>query len=159
MGGGPDEGKEIMVSKEKPVPVAENALARKALEAIAQIDAEAQKKKEAQLDELRQAKEAIRERMEELARQEGQIDAAIGHVTGKHARVAGPKRNLSEIRDRVVRWLSAHAGTPYTGEKMVQEFPEMKGTAVSIILKPAIDGGQIVVDASRGRRQQTYTAK
>ncbi len=148
-----------MVSKEKTVPMAENALARKALDAIAQIEADAQKRKEAQLDELRKAKEAIRQRLAELTRQEEQIDSAIARVTGKTARTSGPKRNLTEVRDRVVRWLSSHAGTPYTGEQMVQEFPELKGTAVSTILKPAIEAGQIVIDATRGRRHQTYTAQ
>ena len=147
------------MSKEKSVPPAENALARKALDAIAQIEAEAQKKKEAQLEELRKAKDAIRQRQVELARQEEQIDAAIARVTGRATKTNGPKRNLTELRDRVVRWLSAHSGTGYSGEQMVQEFPELKGTAVSTILKPAIEAGQIVVDASRGRRHQTYTAK
>ena len=64
-------------------PLADNAIARKAIEAIQQIDKEAQERKLVQLESLRSAKAALHERINELTHQLQQIDNAIAAIRGK----------------------------------------------------------------------------
>ena len=56
----------------------DNALAKQALETIAQIEREADQKKQAQLESLEAARSAIMDRMTELEHQLAQIDKAMG---------------------------------------------------------------------------------
>src|ERR1035437_10160928 len=99
---------ETQVKNRRPKPVvaapADNAIAKKALEAIQQIDKEAQAKKLAQLDELQAAKAAIHERINDMTHQMQQIDAAIAAILGKHAsapRKNRDRRELADVRERV----------------------------------------------------------
>ena len=147
----------------KSIPaLGDNAIARKALEAIQQIDKEAQAKKLAQLNELRSAKAAIHERINELSHQLKQLDAAIAAIGGKAASAA-PKakrerRDLSEVRERVGRWLQGRKGQKFGSADLVKEFPELDGVGVSMFLKPLLEAGQVKSDASEGRLKTKYFA-
>src|SRR5690349_18998673 len=90
--------------------VAENAIARKVLEEIQKIENEAKQKKLAQLESLQQAKANIHDRIEQLQHQLTQIDNAMSVITGGKplpgkAPVRRQRRNLDEVRERLVRWM------------------------------------------------------
>src|SRR4051812_14213406 len=112
----------------------DNAIARKALETIDQIEQEAQEKKLAQLESLTTAKVNITERIDELNHQLEQINTAIAAIKGdkgppKEKRV---RRNLEGERDRVARWMEGHRGEKFGAGDLTREFPELEGTPISI---------------------------
>jgi hypothetical protein len=63
--------------------LARNALAQEALAAIQQIDDEAKQKKESQLRKLRDAKNEIEARIDDLSKQMDLLDEAIAGITGR----------------------------------------------------------------------------
>jgi hypothetical protein len=138
-------------------PQTENALAKQALEAIDQIDREAQQKKQAQADALKKARDTITERMSELEHQLAQIDKALAAITGQPAaRPKRPRRDLNEIRERVGRWMEGHRGEKFGAGDLQKEFPELEGVAVSLFLKPLIEENKIKTDTSEGIRRMKY---
>jgi hypothetical protein len=145
--------------KPKSVPPAlpDNALAKQALEAIDQIDKEAQQKKEAQAEALKKARETITDRINELNHQLAQIDKALAAITGQPTtRVKRPRRDLNEIRERVGRWMEGHRGQKFGAGELQKEFPELEGVAVSIFLKPLVEEGKVSTDSSDGIRRMKY---
>ena len=155
---------ETQVKNRRPkvvVSPADNAIAKKALEAIQQIDKEAQAKKLAQLDELQSAKAAIHERLNDMTHQLQQIDGAIATILGQHD--SAPKkqrdrRELGDVRERVGRWLQGRKGQKFGAGDLVKEFPELDGVGISMFLKPLIGAGQIKTDVSEGIRRTKYFA-
>ena len=149
----------VMTKKAKmPISLPDNALAKKALEAILQIDKDAQSKKLEQLESLKSAKAAIIERINELNHQLAQIDKAISAVTGSPApsREKRVRRNLDEVRERVGRWMEGHKGEKFVAGDLVKEFPELEGVAVSIFMKPLIESKKVQTDTSEGIRRMKY---
>src|SRR4051794_2314664 len=136
----------------------DNALAKQALEAIDQIDKEAQQKKQAQADALKKARDSITDRIGELNHQLVQIDKALSAITGQPAasREKRPRRDLNEIRERVGRWLEGRRGQKFGAGELQSEFPELEGVAVSIFLKPLIESGKVKTDSSEGIRRMKY---
>jgi hypothetical protein len=144
-------------SKNAPPPLTENALAKQALEAIDQIDREAQQKKQAQADALKKARDTVTERISELEHQLAQIDKALSAITGQPStRAKRPRRDLNEIRERVGRWMEGHRGQKFGAGDLQKEFPELEGVAVSLFLKPLIEDGKIKTDTSDGIRRMKY---
>jgi hypothetical protein len=140
--------------------VAENAFARKALESLRQIEEEASRQKAQQLDGLREALKNIDDRIGDLRHQQEQIEQAIASITGK-APAAGrrPRSDHTELRARVLRWLSGNSGSSYTASELQREFPELEAVAsVAMFLKAAMQEGKVKVDKSGGNRNTRYSA-
>lgn len=144
--------------------LADNAYARKALDAIAAIEQEAQKRKLEQVNVLRDALKNIDQRISELQHQRQQVEDAIEKIMGKSAAPvkATKKRgrvNHQELRGRVVNWMSSHPGVVYTAVQLHEEFPELDGFAsIAAFLKQPIADGVIIVDKSGGNRNTRYSA-
>jgi hypothetical protein len=141
------------------VAPADNAIAKKALEAIQQIEKEAQAKKLAQLDELQSAKAAIHERINDMTHQLKQIDAAIAAILGKDApapKKQRDRRELADVRERVGRLMQGRKDQKFGAGELVKEFPELDGVGISMFLKPLIVAGQIKTDVSDGIRRTKY---
>lgn len=137
----------------------ENAIARKALESLLQIEEEAERQKAEQLEGLREALGNIDGRIRELEEQKQQVEEAIGRITGKAPLERRRRTNHDELRARVLRWLSGHAGTWYHASDLQREFPELQEVAsVSMFLKNAIGEGAVKVDKSGGNRNTKYSA-
>jgi hypothetical protein len=135
----------------------DNAIAKKALETIDQIEAEAQQKKLAQLESLQSAKAAIHERLNELNHQMEQINTAIAAIKGeKPQKEKRTRRNLEGERDRVARWMEGHRSQKFGAGDLVREFPELDGTPISIFLKPLVESGKVKTDTSDGIRRTKY---
>jgi hypothetical protein len=137
----------------------DDALTRNALEAVAQINREAQQKKRAQLDTLRQSRSAILAQIKDVQHQIDQIDAALAAITGQRA--AAPKsgrRDLSDLRERMGRWLESRRGEQFGAAALAHEFPELGDTAVSYILKPFVESGRLKADFSEGPKRPKYFA-
>lgn len=146
--------------KNTALPLSDNALAKQALEAIDQIDKEAQQKKQAQADALKKARESITERIGELDHQLAQIDKALAAITGQSPspRTKRPRRDLNEIRERVGRWMEGHRGQKFGAGDLQKEFPELEDVAISIFLKPLVEDGKVKTDSSEGIRRMKYYA-
>jgi len=140
------------------VPSTDNAIAKQALEALDQIDREAQQKKQAQAEALKKARESITDRINELNHQLSQLDKALAAITGHApaARVKHARRDLNEIRERVGRWMEGRKGQKFGAGDLQTEFPELEGVAVSIFLKPLVESGKIHTDTSEGIRRTKY---
>jgi hypothetical protein len=139
--------------------LSDNALARSALEAVAQIEREAQERKRTQLETLVTARETIQGRLRELEHQLAQIDQAMTAISGKPAQVrtsSSARRNWDEVRGRVYRWLEGHKSEKYTAGDLAREFPELAGASVSPILKPFLQDGRIQADYSEGAKRPKY---
>ena len=138
----------------------DNALAKKVLEEIERIDADAKKKKLAQMDSLQQAKNNILQRIRELQHQLGHIDKAMETINdGKAVRSKPEKRvrrDLEEVRGRVGRWMEGRKGQKFGAGDLAKEFSELEGVPVSMFLKPLVEAGTVKVDASEGNRRQKY---
>jgi hypothetical protein len=136
----------------------DNALAKQALETIAAIEREADQKKQAQLESLESAKAAILERMNELTHQLAQIDKAVAAITGRPAptRERRARRDLSEVRDRVGRWMEGRKGQQFSAGDLQKEFPELEDVAVSVFMKPLIEDGKVQTDTTEGIRRMKY---
>ena len=150
---------------EAPVPSGSSEapssdLARQVLDSIAQIEHEAQQKKRAQVDGLRQSRRAILDQLKDLRRQIAQIDGAMAAISGATApaKAKGRRRDLSDVRERMGRWLEARRGEKFSAGTLAREFPELLGTAVSYVLKPLVGAGRVQVDASEGMKRPTYFA-
>jgi hypothetical protein len=142
----------------KAAALPDNALAKQALENILKIDKEAQQKKLEQLENLKSAKAAILERMNELTHQLQQIDKAISTVTGQPApsRERKARKDWSADRERVGRWMEGRRGQKFAAGDLVREFPELEGQVVSIFLKPLVESGKVKTDATAGMRRTKY---
>jgi hypothetical protein len=135
----------------------DNAMAKQALDAVRQIDREAQEKKQAQLEQLKAVKATLLERAGALEHQLAQIDKAVEAITGQAApERGGPRRNLKEVRERVERWMDGHKGQKLAPAELVREFPELEGVSISIFLKPLVDSGKVHTDAAGGARRLKY---
>jgi hypothetical protein len=139
-------------------PLPDNALAKQALEAIDQIEREAEQKKLAQAEGLKEARETIMKRIGELNHQLEQLDKALSAITGE---APAPKerrqrRDLNEIRERVGRWMEGRRGQKFSAGDLQREFPELEGVAVSIFLKPLVEENKVKTDASEGIRRMKY---
>jgi hypothetical protein len=138
----------------------ENAIAKKALEAIKSIEKEAEEKKQAQLASLQEAKAAIHERINELTHQLQQVDQAVASITGRPAK--GPKgegrtrRDWSDVRERVIRWMGGRAGQRFAAGDLIKEFPELDGQIMTMFFRPAIQANKIKIDQTDGVRRQKY---
>ncbi|HVT82279.1 MAG TPA: hypothetical protein VHM90_16675 [Phycisphaerae bacterium] len=139
-------------------PLPDNALAKQALETIAAIEREADQKKQAQLESLESAKAAILERMNELTHQLAQIDKAVAAITGRPAptREKRTRRDLSEVRERVGRWMEGRKGQQFSAGDLQREFAELEDVAVSVFMKPLIEEGKVQTDTSEGIRRMKY---
>jgi hypothetical protein len=131
-----------------------NALADSALAAIDQIERD---KKRAQLESLDAAREQIAGRIKELEHQLTQINKVFELVNGKPV-VTEPRqrRNLDDVRGRLLNWLTAHQGQRYAAGEIIREFPELDGSPVSTILMPLINNKKIAVDKTEGMRRAKY---
>lgn len=139
--------------------VAENAFARKALESLRQIEEEAARQKAQQLDGLREAMKNIDERIGDLQHQQQQIEQAIASITGRAPISRRPRSDHTELRARVLRWLSGYSGSSYTASELQREFPELEAVAsVAMFLKAAVQEGKVKVDKSGGNRNTRYSA-
>ena len=139
--------------------VAENAFARKALESLRQIEEEAARQKAQQLDGLREAIKNIDGRIADLQHQQQQIEQAIASITGRAPISRRPRSDHSELRARVLRWLSGRSGSSYTASELQREFPELEEvTSVAMFLKAAVQEGKVKVDKSGGNRNTRYSA-
>ena len=146
-----------------PVDLADNAIAKKAMEAVAQIDADAKEKKLAQLESLQAARAALLQRRSDIDTQLGQIAKGISAVTGQPSspRPTGEKRtrrNLDELRDRVGRWMEAHKGQKYSAGDLAKEFAELESTPISYFMKLLVDEGKVKTDTGEGIRRTKYYA-
>ncbi len=138
----------------------ENAIAKKALDSLRQIEEETAKQKAQQLDGLREAIGNIDSRIRELEVQRQQVLDTMSRITGKPAPSARrPRSDHSEVRERVVRWLTGHAGTWYHSSELQTEFPELQEVvSVAMFLKKPIEEGTVKVDKTGGNRNTRYTA-
>lgn len=135
----------------------ENAFAKKALEAIQQIEEEATRRKTEQLAGLQQALQNIHDRINDLGAQREQVEAAIAAITGKPA-TRRSRTNYDDVRRRLLRWLSSHSGEWYTSGDLHKEFPELESVAsIAAFLKNEIAEGKIRIDKSGGNRNTKYT--
>jgi hypothetical protein len=138
----------------------DNTVARQALETIAQINREAQQKKRAQVEALNQSRGAILQQLKDIQEQIAQIDEVLAAITGKSA--AAParsgRRDLSDVRERMGRWIEARRGEKFGAGVLAREFPELGDTAVSYLLKPLVESGRLLTDASEGIKRPKYFA-
>jgi len=141
--------------------LADNAVAKKVLEEIQKIEAEAKQKKLEQLESLQQVKANILDRMEELKHQLEQVENAIATITGsKRASASQPqkrvRRDLNEVRERLVRWLEGRKGEMFMAGDLIKEFPELEGVQISMFLRTLTQAGTVKTDASEGNRRMKY---
>lgn len=139
----------------------ENEFAKKAFEALGRIEDEAKQKKLAHLESLNSARTAIVRRLQELKHQLKQLDEVIACLTGRSAPSEGKRRrkDWSEVRERVCRWLEGRRGRKFSAGDLVREFPELDGLQISLFLKPLIEAGTIKADSSEGPRRTKYFAE
>ncbi|MCL2648930.1 MAG: hypothetical protein FWD61_18350 [Phycisphaerales bacterium] len=142
--------------------LADNAVAKKVLEEIQKIEAEAKQKKLEQLESLEQVKANISDRMEELKHQLEQVENAIATITGAGKRVSASqpqkrvRRDLNEVRERLVRWLEGRKGEMFMAGDLIKEFPELEGVQISMFLRTLTQAGTVKTDASEGNRRMRY---
>ncbi|MCL2647263.1 MAG: hypothetical protein FWD61_09690 [Phycisphaerales bacterium] len=139
----------------------DNAVAKKVMEEIQKIEAEAKQKKLEQLESLEQVKANISDRMEELKHQLEQVENAIATITGsKRASASQPqkrtRRDLNEVRERMVRWLESQNGKKFMAGDLIKEFPELEGVQISMFLRALTQAGTVKTDASEGNRRMKY---
>jgi hypothetical protein len=146
-----------MVKRQVETAPAENAYAKKALEAIRQIEEEASRKKTEQLTGLRQALQNIEDRISELTTQREQVETAMVAISGR-APVRRPRSNHDDLRRRVLRWLGSHSGQWYTAGDLHREFPELQQIAsIAAFLKNELAEGRVRIDKTGGNRNTRYT--
>ena len=137
----------------------DNALAKQAMDAIREIEREAEKKM-AQLEQLKSAKATITgPALAELNHQMEQIDKAMETITGQAAAPAaqkGSRRNLTEVRERVGRWMEGRKGQHYGAGDLVKEFPELEGVSISWFLKPLIESDIVARTRRRCAKRLKY---
>jgi len=135
-------------------------LARQVLDSIAQIEHEAQQKKRAQVEGLRQSRRAILDELKDTRRQITQVDRAMAAISGTFApaKAKGARRDLSDVRERMGHWLEARRGEKFNAGPLTREFPALQGTAVSYVLKPQVEAGRDQAAASEGLKRPKYFA-
>ena len=144
--------------------LADNAIAKKALEEIQRIEAEAKQKKLAQRESLEQTRTTILDRIKELNHQLAQVDGALAMIDGKKPpqprSVSGtekkPRRDWDEVRDRVLRWMEARPDQKFHARDLVNAFPELEGQQVSLFLKPLRATLKIRTDKTEGVKNVRY---
>lgn len=130
-----------------------NVLAVSTLQTITKIKERAKEEMESQVGKLKEAKEAIRERIEELEAQEEELDKVIGEIRGHSP--AGPRTARStpaqtaELRKRMMGWMGAHKGEKFTGADLKKNFPELGNRSPSVVLAPEIEAGNIKREGQR----------
>jgi hypothetical protein len=79
-----------------------DTLARQVLDSVAQIELEAQQKKRAQVDGLRESRRAILDQLKDLHRQIDQFNRALAAISGTtSAKAKGARRDLRDVRERM----------------------------------------------------------
>ncbi len=148
------------LSEVDPSVAPDNTVARQALETIAEINREAQQKKRAQVEALNQSRAAILQQLKDIQQQIAQIDEVLAAITGKPAAAPAKsgRRDLSDVRERMGRWLEARRGEKFGAGILAKEFPELGATAVSYLLKPLVESGRLLTDASEGIKRPKYFA-
>ena len=143
--------------------LADNAVAKKVLEEIQKIEAEAKQKKLEQLESLEQVKTNILDRITELNHQLSQVENAITLITGSSGKraPASPtekraRRDLNEVRGRLIRWLEGRKGEKFMAGDLIKEFPELEGVQISMFLRAQTKAGTVKTDASEGNRRMRY---
>jgi hypothetical protein len=130
-----------------------NVLASSTLLTIRKIKDKAKEEMEQQVGKLKEAKAAIRTRIEELEAQEEELDAVVAEITGRVPTAArAPRANpaeTAELRKRMVAWLTAHKGEKFTGADLKKNFPELNNRSPSVVLAHEIDGGTIKREGQR----------
>jgi predicted nuclease with TOPRIM domain len=112
------------------VKAATNALATSTLQTITKIREKAKEEMEGQVGKLKEAKAALRERIEELEAQEAELDEVIGEIRGRST-TTGPRAARSspaqtaELRKRMMGWMGAHKGEKFSGADLKKNFPEL----------------------------------
>jgi hypothetical protein len=149
----------IMKNKGSAAAPSTHAFGEKALESLRHIEEEAQRQKDEQLDGLWEALGNITSRIEDLKLQRQQVEDAIARITGKASGGRKPRANHDELRARVLRWMSGHAGKWYHASDLQREFPELEEVAsVAVFLKTAVSEGRVKIDKSGGNRNTRYSA-
>jgi predicted nuclease with TOPRIM domain len=135
------------------VKAATNALAVSTLQTITKIKEKAKLEMEQQVGKLKEAKDAIRERIEELQAQEAELDKVIGEIRGRTAGAPRAARanpaETADLRKRMMGWLGAHKGEKYTGGKLKEHFPELGARSPSVVLAAEIASGAIKREGQR----------
>jgi hypothetical protein len=137
---------------------AELPVVQSAFETLAQIEREAQERKQSQVAALESARAKIQSRLDELTHQLVQIDHALELIAGK-PKPSSPgriRRNLNGIREQEFAWLQGQAGQNFLAGEIVRQFPELEGTSISTLLKPLVQEQKIQVDASEGPKRPRY---
>ena len=143
---------------------ADNAIAKKALDEIQKIEAEAKQKKLAQRESLEQTRASILDRIEELKHQLAQVDGALAMIDGKKppqpkpnsGTEKKPRRDWEQVRERVLRWMEERKGEKFHARDLAKEFPELEGQQVSLFLKPLRDVLAIRTDKTEGVQNVKY---
>jgi hypothetical protein len=155
----PRAGTRTAGSVDTGAPAADDVFARQALEAVAQINREADLKRKAQVETLLHSRDAIRTQIKDVQSHIAQLDAAIAAITGQ--RPPAPRsgrRDLSDVRERMGCWIEARRGEKFGAGVLAREFPELGDTAVSYLLKPLVESGRLKTDASEGAKRPKYFA-
>ena len=156
--------------------LARNAVAI-ALDVFEQIDTEAKRKKLAQIESLKKARDGALKQIEDLKRQIAQLDEAIAIGDGiklPQSKTTQPKsalpktpapaeparrrprRKLGNLRKRIIRFLETNKGKKFSAPELLKEFPALKGIQVSGFLKSLRDAGKIQDDISEGIIKTKY---
>jgi predicted nuclease with TOPRIM domain len=135
------------------VKAATNALAVSTILTIRKIKDKAKQEMEQQAGKLKEAKEAIRQRIEELEAQENELDKVIAEITGRSPAAPRAARatpaETADLRKRMVSWLTAHKGEKFTGGKLKEHFPELGNRSPSVVLAAEVAAGTIKKEGQR----------
>jgi hypothetical protein len=138
------------------VKSATNVLAESALQSITTIKERAKQEMELQAEKLKEARAAIRQRIEELEAQEAELDQVIGGISGRPAAAPRAPRaaratpaETADLRRRMMAWLTAHKGEKCTGAELKKNFPELGARSPSVVLAPEIEAGHIKREGQR----------
>ena len=135
------------------VKAATNALAVSTLQTITKIKEKAKQEMESQLEKLKEAKTAIRERIEELEAQEQELDKVMGEIRGHSPSAPRAARatpaETADLRRRMMGWMGAHKGEKFTGSDLKKNFPELGTRSPSVVLAPEIAAGTIKREGQR----------
>jgi predicted nuclease with TOPRIM domain len=135
------------------VKAATNVLAVATLQTITKIKEKAKQEMEGQVEKLKEARAAIRERIEELEEQEAELDKVIGEIRGRPTATARGTRatpaETAELRKRMMNWLTVHKGEKFTGADLKKNFPELGPRSPSVVLAPEIEAGTIKREGQR----------
>ena len=140
-----------MSKKPAPAP-AVNAIADDALAAIQKIKDDAKVLMSKQEEKIKEAKATIRQRIKELEAQEETLNKALEEITGKApagASKGGTREDLTELRQRIVNWLTGRAGDKYSGKVLKKHFTELETRSVSLVLSSVVKSGEIKTEGAK----------